>query len=173
VSASGQGGLKTTHGRGVQLTDTDGVVQFDTIFPGHYTGRAPHIHLLSTSNGTLFPNSTYVSDSGTPSHIGQIFFDQSLITAVEKLAPYSTNKQALTLNSKDNIGISEATSAYDPFVDYVTLGSSLNDGLLAFITVFVDTTADYTSQRKAAAHYYAGGGVSTGNQGGGPGAPPS
>ena len=36
VSAGGQGGLKTTFLRGVQPTDGDGVVEFDTLFPGHY-----------------------------------------------------------------------------------------------------------------------------------------
>ncbi|KAI8634276.1 Intradiol ring-cleavage dioxygenase [Xylariaceae sp. FL1651] len=171
VSSTGQGGLNTTHGRGIQMTDEDGVVEFDTIFPGHYTGRTPHIHLMSTANATLLANNTYVSDSGTPSHIGQLFFDQDLITEVETLAPYTTNSQKLTLNSQDGIGISEATVDYDPFVDYVRLGSSLDDGLLMFITVFVDTSANYSSNRQAAAHYYAGGGVSTGN-GGGPGRPP-
>lgn len=30
--------------RGIQPTTTDGVVLFDTIFPGHYIGRTPHIH---------------------------------------------------------------------------------------------------------------------------------
>ncbi|GAP83651.1 putative gpi anchored protein [Rosellinia necatrix] len=177
VSATGQGGLNTTHGRGIQQTDSDGVVEFDTVFPGHYTGRTPHIHLMSTAGATLYPNNTYVADSGVPSHIGQLFFDQSLITDVEKLAPYSTNRQSLTLNSQDGIGIGQATVDYDPFVDYVRLGSSLNDGLLAFITVFVDTTADRSSNRQAAAHYLAGGGVSNGNGGGGggpggPGGPP-
>ncbi|KAI0192195.1 Intradiol ring-cleavage dioxygenase [Xylaria flabelliformis] len=170
VSATGQGGLNTTHGRGIQSTDADGVVQFDTIFPGHYTGRTPHIHLMSTAGATLLENNTYVSDSGTPSHIGQLFFDQDLITEVEELEPYASNQQSLTLNSQDGIGISEATVDYDPFVDYVRLGDSLNDGLLAFLTVFVDTTANQTASRRPAAHYYEGGGVSTGN-GGGPGGP--
>lgn len=173
VSATGQGGLKTTHGRGIQQTDSDGVVEFDVVFPGHYTGRAPHIHVMTTSGATLFPNATYVADSGTPSHIGQFFFDQALITEVETLAPYSGNTQALTLNSQDGIGIGQATVDYDPFVDYVRLGDSLDDGLLAFITVFVDTTADQSGSRRAAAHYLEGGGVSNGNGGGGgPGGPP-
>ncbi|KAI8955866.1 Intradiol ring-cleavage dioxygenase [Xylaria longipes] len=168
VSATGQGGLNTTHGRGIQSTDEDGVVQFDTVFPGHYTGRTPHIHLMTTAGATLLENNTYVSDSGTPSHIGQLFFDQDLITEVETFEPYTSNTQRLTLNSQDGIGISEATVDYDPFVDYVRLGDSLSDGLLAFLTVFVDTTANQTSSRQAAAHYYSGGGVSTGNHGGGP-----
>lgn len=29
--------------RGIQQADDDGVVQFSTIFPGHYTGRTTHI----------------------------------------------------------------------------------------------------------------------------------
>jgi protocatechuate 3,4-dioxygenase beta subunit len=28
----------------LQLTDTHGVATFDTLFPGHYSGRATHIH---------------------------------------------------------------------------------------------------------------------------------
>jgi protocatechuate 3,4-dioxygenase beta subunit len=30
--------------RGVQITGNDGSVSFETIVPGHYTGRAIHIH---------------------------------------------------------------------------------------------------------------------------------
>lgn len=32
-----------------------------------------------------------------------IFYDQNLISQVEKIAPYSTNKQALTTNARDSI----------------------------------------------------------------------
>ncbi|KAI0533507.1 Intradiol ring-cleavage dioxygenase [Xylaria digitata] len=148
VSARGQGGLNSTHGRGIQSTDSDGVVEFDTIFPGHYTGRTPHIHVMSTSGATLLENGTYVSDSGAPSHIGQIFFDQDLILETKALEPYASNQQSLTTNAQDGIGIGEATVDYDPFVDYVRLGDELNDGLLAWITVFVDTTADQSSFRQ-------------------------
>lgn len=60
----------TTHGRGLALTDADGVAYFETNFPGHYTGRAPHIHVLTTLNATLLPNNTI--SGGTVSHIGQV-----------------------------------------------------------------------------------------------------
>lgn len=30
--------------RGVQPTDADGIATFDTLMPGHYDGRATHIH---------------------------------------------------------------------------------------------------------------------------------
>ncbi|MBL7826126.1 MAG: T9SS type A sorting domain-containing protein [Saprospiraceae bacterium] len=39
-----QGGLNTTYLRGYQFTDSHGMVEFVTIFPGWYTGRITHIH---------------------------------------------------------------------------------------------------------------------------------
>lgn len=39
--------LDNTALRGIQQADDDGVVQFSTIFPGHYAGRATHIVSLS------------------------------------------------------------------------------------------------------------------------------
>ena len=38
VAATGQGGLNSTFLRGLQQSDEDGVVSFETLFPGHYTG---------------------------------------------------------------------------------------------------------------------------------------
>lgn len=35
--------LDLTDLRGIQQADDDGVVQFSTIFPGHYDGRTTHI----------------------------------------------------------------------------------------------------------------------------------
>ncbi|TQN71663.1 hypothetical protein CSHISOI_03844 [Colletotrichum shisoi] len=172
VSAQGQGGLNTTHGRGVQQTDADGVVQFDTIFPGHYTGRATHFHIMSTDGAEILPNGTF--EGGTARNIGQLFFDQSLISEVETLAPYTSNTQVLTTNLGDRIAASEATAEYDPFLKYVRLGDDLNDGLLMWITIGIDTTADYNDQVRAASHWHEGGGVdqSSGGGGGGGGGPP-
>lgn len=36
--------INNTFLRGIQQSDADGVVKFETLFPGHYTGRATHIH---------------------------------------------------------------------------------------------------------------------------------
>lgn len=38
--------------RGIQQADDDGVVQFSTIFPGHYTGRT--IHVVSQTEQNYF-----------------------------------------------------------------------------------------------------------------------
>lgn len=52
------GGYNSTYLRGIQLTDHDGVASFQTIFPGHYMGRAIHTHLLAHTNATVEPNGT-------------------------------------------------------------------------------------------------------------------
>ena len=48
AAAAGQTSLTTddlTWLRGVQQTDEDGMVEFETIVPGWYAGRTPHIHI--------------------------------------------------------------------------------------------------------------------------------
>jgi hypothetical protein len=129
--------------------------------------RRPSI--LASEGSTVLANETY--EVGTVKHIGQLFFDQSLISSVEATSPYSTNQQSLTTNLNDGIAAGEATSDYDPYVDYVYLGDSIADGLLGFITVGIDVDADYTDNYTPAAHYEAGGGVDTSSGSGGGGAP--
>ncbi|KAF5015678.1 hypothetical protein F66182_12899, partial [Fusarium sp. NRRL 66182] len=46
-------GWNSTYLRGIQVTDEDGVASFETIFPGHYEGRATHTHLLAHMNVTV------------------------------------------------------------------------------------------------------------------------
>lgn len=62
-----QGTLGDSSLRGYQITDANGVVEFKTIFPGWYTGRAIHIHvkLRAYSGSTLlfdFTTQLYIAD---------------------------------------------------------------------------------------------------------------
>ncbi|TPX12515.1 uncharacterized protein E0L32_000692 [Thyridium curvatum] len=150
VSAAGQGGLKSTFLRGVQQTDKDGVVEFDTIFPGHYQGRATHIHVSAHTGSSILPNNTFTG--GDVNHISQLFFDQALISAVEKLAPYNTNRIPLTTNARDLYSGYAATEAYDPFPEYVFLdGKDLSQGLFMWIEVAINTKANYNDYAIVAA----------------------
>lgn len=36
--------INATFLRGIQKTDSDGVLTFDTLVPGHYSGRTTHSH---------------------------------------------------------------------------------------------------------------------------------
>ncbi|KAG5946958.1 hypothetical protein E4U59_002526 [Claviceps monticola] len=157
VTAEGQGSLKTNFGRGVQITDDDGVVQYRSIFPGHYIGRTSHLHVMSTNNATVLGNGTF--EGGTVLHIGQTYFDQSLISAVEAIPPYSSNKQPLTDNRNDKLTGDEATELSDPFMKYVYLGDNVKDGLLLWMTVGLDKNANHNANVSAAAHWHPGGGT--------------
>lgn len=176
VVASGNGdsndatNLNNTFLRGIQKTDSDGVAQFTTIFPGHYTGRATHVHVLSHVGGTVQPNATL--SGGSASHVGQLFFDQSLITEVETNEPYASNTQELSLNADDTI-LSEEAAEMDPVMEYVLLGDDSSEGILAWISIGIDTSSNYTVS--AAATLTANGGVvneNSGAPGGGNGSAP-
>jgi len=91
---SGGAGQPDTTGqkflRGYQVSDQNGQVVFQTIFPGWYSGRTPHIHFkVRTNDGLEFTS--------------QLFFDDAIIDAVYAQAPYSENGAADTTNATDNI----------------------------------------------------------------------
>ncbi|KAL1642796.1 hypothetical protein SLS58_005301 [Diplodia intermedia] len=173
IAASGNGdssdtaNLDKTFLRGIQSTDEDGVLQFVSIVPGHYTSRANHIHVLAHSPGAWshLPNGT-ISGGGSTSHVGQLFFDQDLLYEVETFEPYSTNTQEWTLNDEDSILSGEADDI-DPVVEYVLLGDSVADGIFSWITVGIDSTANYTVT--PAAYYSAEGGYENPDSGSGMG----
>ncbi|KAI0197287.1 Intradiol ring-cleavage dioxygenase [Xylaria flabelliformis] len=168
---SGQAGLNTTFLRGIQLTDYEGVATFETIFPGHYVGRAPHTHLLAHTNASVQSNGT-ISVWGAPvSHIGQLFYPDDLRAEVEATAPYNQNTQTLTTNDEDMWSILQADESFDPIPQYVYLGDSIEDGIFAWIQIGINGSADYTTDNYygIAAYYAEDGGHSSGSSPGGPG----
>ncbi|KAK3950535.1 Intradiol ring-cleavage dioxygenase [Pseudoneurospora amorphoporcata] len=179
VSAGGNGNgdasnLNATFLRGLQQTDADGIAQFETLFPGHYTGRTNHIHVMVHVDLTVFPNNTI--QSNTASHVGQIYLDQDLITEVEAEPVYNTNTQPHTINAEDML-FQQGSQVGDPVVNYVYLGSAVSEGLLGWIGLIgfgINTTLARTVS--AAATLYESGGVANpnaGGPGGGPGGFPS
>ena len=76
--------------RGHQKANSKGVARFDTIYPGWYRGRTPHIHLKVHVGGDVV-------------HTGQLFFPDRISAAVYRKAPYRSNGQADTTNANDNI----------------------------------------------------------------------
>ncbi|KAI0828073.1 aromatic compound dioxygenase [Hypoxylon sp. FL0890] len=168
-------GYNSTYLRGIQLTDADGVASFETIFPGHYSGRAVHTHLLAHTNAQVMPNGTISVWNAPVSHIGQLFWPDDLRAEVEETYPYNTNTVALTTNDEDMWSVLQADASYDPFPQYVYLGDSIEDGLFAWIQIGINGSADYTEDEYygVAAYIDAEGGHSTGySVGGGNGTGP-
>ena len=80
--------------RGYQLADANGVVNFTTVYPGWYQGRAVHVH---------FKVRTYSGTTKLDEFTSQWFFDESITDAVHSQAPYNTRGQRDTRNTTDNI----------------------------------------------------------------------
>ena len=80
--------------RGYQLTDGTGKVQFLTIYPGWYSGRAVHIHFTVRTAG---------ADGNDYQFTSQFFFDDTLTDQVHAQEPYASKGQRDTRNSNDNI----------------------------------------------------------------------
>ncbi|KAI0468415.1 Intradiol ring-cleavage dioxygenase [Xylaria cf. heliscus] len=161
VSARGEGGLGTTYLRGVQPTDSDGVVSFDTIFPGHYQGRATHQHLIAHVGATTLPNGTYTG--GRVAHLSQLFFDQALRDAVEATAPYNTNRIPKTANLVDQFTGYAAKSNFDPFPNYILLGNGLQNGLFVWAELALNTSSNWDYYAPYAATWKEGGGYNNPN----------
>jgi protocatechuate 3,4-dioxygenase beta subunit len=68
-----------TYLRGVQVSDSSGIVTFQTIFPGCYAGRYPHIHF------EIYPNV-----ASATSYVNRILTSQIALPAAACATVYST-----------------------------------------------------------------------------------
>ncbi len=80
--------------RGYQVTDVKGAVQFATIYPGWYQGRAVHIHFKIRT--TPDSNTGYEFTS-------QWFFDEALTDQVHAQQPYAAKGYRTLKNEGDGI----------------------------------------------------------------------
>ncbi|QRK06425.1 protocatechuate 3,4-dioxygenase [Archangium violaceum] len=129
--------------RGVQTTDANGRVEFDTCFPGWYSSRTIHIHFTVRLNGEEYVTS-------------QLVFDDALNDDIIGTQPlYKERGPRDTTNATDNVVSAESAP------DYMLQTQRMSDGaMLAWKTLVI------RSSLSNAACQMPGGG------GGGPGGPP-
>ena len=89
-------GLFDTRGqkflRGYQVTDKRGAVDFTTIYPGWYSGRAVHVHFkIRVPSG----------QSRAHEFTSQLYFDEATTDVVHARPPYATKPRRDTLNVND------------------------------------------------------------------------
>ena len=88
--------------RGTQVSDAKGLVTFETIYPGWYTGRTVHIHFKARSGSLEFTS--------------QLYFDETITAQVYGQSPYAAR------------GLPNMSNAQDGIFDAVTLLTLTPDG---------------------------------------------
>ncbi|MFE9677722.1 intradiol ring-cleavage dioxygenase [Streptomyces sp. NPDC006259] len=89
-----------TYLRGYQIANANGVVKFETIFPGWYTPRTCHIHLKVHTGGEK-EDGTY--EGGKVNHTGQLFFADDIAEEIFTLAPYARHSGTYTRLDDDMV----------------------------------------------------------------------
>lgn len=129
--------------RGIQITDANGIVEFDTIYPGWYIGRTIHIHMQVVIDGEA--GKTY--SDGEAIHTGQLFFDDGITDQVFQTEAYTGRPdEERTVNETD--GILGGHDDDDPgfFLALTQVNEdAIADGLTGEITIGVDPGADLSS----------------------------
>ncbi|MEU6589982.1 intradiol ring-cleavage dioxygenase [Streptomyces sp. NPDC046881] len=125
----------TTFLRGVQLTDSTGVAEFTTVYPGWYVGRALHIHVKTHVGGTV-TNGRY--QGGHVSHTGQLYFPETYNSRIATLAPYRSNTATRTLNARDGIYRNGGSST---LLTVTQTGSDLGKGVTGTVVLGIDPDA--------------------------------
>jgi protocatechuate 3,4-dioxygenase beta subunit len=93
TGSGGSGGGRTDderYLRGAQVTNSDGIVEFVTVYPGAYRGRTVHIHAkVHVDNRSALTT--------------QFYFDEDVTERVYARRPYSEGGGQDTTNDSDNI----------------------------------------------------------------------
>ncbi|KAF8626882.1 hypothetical protein AX15_004650 [Amanita polypyramis BW_CC] len=133
--------------RGAWPTDSHGVAQFITIYPGYYTGRATHIHTKVFTEWEVLSNGTFRSERLV--HTGQFFFDEEVNDVVDKMHPYILNQIKDTFgrkrNHEDSLNIFQDSFSpegqYSPIMRLEFLGGVIGQGLIGYITMGINASA--------------------------------
>ena len=113
--------------RGYQVTDSNGQVQFATIYPGWYSGRTIHVHVRVR---------TYSGATVLGNFVSQVFFDESINNTVLAQAAYTRTTARDTTNASDMVyAVANQTRML------VTATGSVSAGYAATITMGVSLTA--------------------------------
>ncbi|MEU0945833.1 intradiol ring-cleavage dioxygenase [Streptomyces canus] len=99
-SEDGSTANDATYLRGYQIANANGVVKFETIFPGWYTPRTCHIHVKVHTGGEK-EDGTY--EGGKVNYTGQLFFDDTVAEEIFALAPYSRHAGSYTTLDNDMV----------------------------------------------------------------------
>ena len=122
-------------------TDSNGVMEMQTVFPGFYVERAIHIHVQAHTEWSVRTNGTLVT--GNTRATGQIGFGEELSQTIMALEPYAQHTEIeRTTNDVDSVFTGTEGKGFDYEVQVEPLdGVDVKNGMVGYITLGVNMTA--------------------------------
>ncbi|KAJ6544413.1 Intradiol ring-cleavage dioxygenase [Mycena capillaripes] len=117
--------------RGATKTASNGIAEFQTIFPGYTTGSANHLNIL------VHPTAS--ETSGT-SHIGQLFFTDPWTDIIGQYTDYNKNTNSRMKNAADPSFSAANKNGFNSIVDLESIHDDWPEGMIGYITVGVNPT---------------------------------
>ncbi|KAJ7815992.1 aromatic compound dioxygenase [Mycena olivaceomarginata] len=117
--------------RGATKTATNGIAEFQTIFPGYTTGSANHLNIL------VHPTA---SETAGVSHIGQLFFTDPWTDIIGQYTNYNQNTNSRMKNAADPSFVAANKNGFNSIVDIESIHDDWPEGIIGYITVGVNPT---------------------------------
>ncbi|KAJ7027001.1 aromatic compound dioxygenase [Mycena alexandri] len=117
--------------RGAVQTASNGIAEFQTIFPGYTTGSANHLSLL------VHPSA---SESSGVVHTGQLFFTDPWTNIIGQYTNYNLNKNSRMLNAADPNFAAANKNGFNSIIDIEEIHDDWPEGIIGYITVGVNPT---------------------------------
>ncbi|KAJ7441146.1 aromatic compound dioxygenase [Mycena latifolia] len=121
----------TTFLRGATKTASNGIAEFQTIFPGFTSDAANHLNLL------VHPTA---SESSGVAHVGQLFFPDSWTDIIGAYTNYNKNTNTRMRNSADPSFLAASKNGFSSIVDIESINDDWPEGIIGYITVGVNPT---------------------------------
>ncbi|GLB35797.1 hypothetical protein LshimejAT787_0300850 [Lyophyllum shimeji] len=128
-SPNAQGEYGASSLRGAFPAGSNGIAEFQTIFPGFTSEGANHINVMVHTSS---------SASSEVAHVGQIFFTDKWTTIIGMQSPYNTNTHPRVTNLDDPVYAAANQAGFYPVVDIESIHDDWPDGVIGYITVGVD-----------------------------------
>lgn len=126
--------------RGATLTGSNGIAEFEMIFPGFTSAGANHVNVIVHRPGVTSP-----ANATTVAHVGQVFFTDQWTNVIGMSAPYSGDTQARVLNAGDGRFAQANAGGFSPIVDIEEIHDDWPEGISGYITIGVDPQAEYAN----------------------------
>ncbi|KAJ7724280.1 aromatic compound dioxygenase [Mycena metata] len=121
----------TTFLRGATTTGSNGIAEFQTIFPGYTSDSANHLNILVRSSS---------SESSSVVHFGRLFFTDpwSDIIDMYTVDGYNENTNTRVRNANDPVFAVANKGGFNSIIDIEEINDDWPEGIVGYITVGVN-----------------------------------